>query len=156
MHMTQRDAFTALISFGLIGILTIALTQNSPRQDAENIICLSNMKHLGLGILMYSQDYDATLPPLSDVSNFQKVMLPYVKKKEFFLCPASKKPYVLNRKFIASYIPKPYSLSLASIPTPAKTVIMYDAKPHADKSVCVTYLDGHAKREKRLPPLGLR
>jgi hypothetical protein len=155
-RLNRRDTIVLLGLLITLSPVVMALAQSTTKQKAQNTVCLSNMKQLGIGILTYAQDYDETLPPVSSAGYFTKVTTRYMKSKSVFICPASKKPYVLNRNFVPDYIRSPFSFPLAAVLTPSKTVIMYDPKPHADRSVCVTYLDGHAKRETKLPALGLQ
>jgi prepilin-type processing-associated H-X9-DG protein len=69
------------------------------REKARGAACLSNVKQLGLGLHMYAQDYDETLPNhAADTANFldakapanwAKAMAPYVKNTQIFSCPSA-------------------------------------------------------------------
>jgi len=65
------------------------------RENARRSSCMSNEKQLGLGTLMYSQDYDERLPPYSSgqynsnvKGNWMDMIYPYVKNDQVFFCPS--------------------------------------------------------------------
>ncbi len=66
--MRQRRAgFTLielLVVIAIIGILASMLMPvfAQAREQARKTVCLSNMKQLGLALMMYTQDYDETYP----------------------------------------------------------------------------------------------
>src|SRR5436309_1139909 len=55
------------------------------RESARSASCLSNEKQMALGLLMYSQDYDETLP--TSASWMDKIS-PYIKNEQVFHCPS--------------------------------------------------------------------
>src|SRR5690606_24127259 len=70
------------------------------RENARRTACLSNLKQIGLGIQMYTQDYDEKLvtyaypPPVQgDPGNYgwQVALMPYVKSVQMFVCPSATK-----------------------------------------------------------------
>jgi prepilin-type processing-associated H-X9-DG protein len=117
--------------------------QTDPKARAEATACMSNCKQIALGMLMYAQDFDEKLPPMASAARFQKVMMPYIKNAKTFLCPATQKPYVLNTTLNHK--------SKAKIKALATTATFFDAEPHADGMYSVAYVDGHVKREKKVP-----
>src|SRR5215470_7938316 len=65
-HM-RRTGFTLIELLVVIAIIAILAAILFPvfaqaRSKARAISCLSNMKQLGLGMMMYVQDYDETYP----------------------------------------------------------------------------------------------
>jgi hypothetical protein len=162
-RLTQHTMVSALVTTVCLSGLTYALTQPqdekqtsvfaAAREKARDTACLSNLKQLGTAVMMYAQDYDETLPMLTTRAHLHRQIYPYVKNNGLFTCPASKEPYKINRKWVDKTDVYPYSISLAAIAKPAKTILMYDPKPHADGSFGVMYADGMAKREPKLPPL---
>ncbi len=97
--------FTLIELLVVIAIIAILAAIMFPvfaqaREKARQTACLSNQKQLGLGIIMYSQDYDETLPPngapdtTTDangkpnyrLSLFERT-LPYVKNSGVLHCP---------------------------------------------------------------------
>src|SRR6266851_1998306 len=99
--MTRRAAraFTLIELLVVIAIIAILAAILFPvfaqaRQKAR----LSNLRQVGLGLQMYTQDYDETLPPANEADdfanpkappNFLGSILPYTKSRALFACPSS-------------------------------------------------------------------
>ena len=95
-----RRAFTLIELLVVIAIIAILAAILFPvfaqaRESARRTACLSNMKQGDTALLIYTQDYDETLPSLTDdrsVSpsnriDFWNVLQPYTKSKDIFYCP---------------------------------------------------------------------
>lgn len=103
-----------LIVMAVIGILAAILFPvfGRVRESARRSVCLSNMKQIGIGLMQYTQDYDETMPiqtysttfrfmestagPAGAAtgsagadSNWLRVLLPYVRTVEVFVCPSA-------------------------------------------------------------------
>lgn len=87
-----------LVVIAIIAILAAILFPvfAQAREKARQAACLSNMKQIGIAMLMYSQDYDETLPLNSgDVSpfattatpNWLQGIMPYLKNYGVLRCP---------------------------------------------------------------------
>jgi len=105
--------------------------------------CRSNLKQLGLGMLMYSQDYDEVFPI---EATWKDAVYPYTKNEQLLECPASR----LGRDSYEMFPPLS-GLGLSYIPAPAETPMVYDAgflkggkAPHSE-GFNVTFSDGHCK-----------
>ncbi len=98
----KRHGFTLIELLVVIAIIAILAAILFPvfaraREKARQTSCLSNMKQLTLGMLMYVQDYDETVPGWkvsgdcndNQVYQWQHVVLPYVKNYQVFICPSS-------------------------------------------------------------------
>jgi prepilin-type N-terminal cleavage/methylation domain-containing protein len=108
----NRRAFTLIELLVVIAIIAILAAILFPvfaqaRAKARATTCLSNVKQLGLGVLMYAQDYDEVLPLLvtgvqtNDSSTFwwngnapansqavwQNQVQPYIKSYGMMVCP---------------------------------------------------------------------
>jgi prepilin-type N-terminal cleavage/methylation domain-containing protein/prepilin-type processing-associated H-X9-DG protein len=105
-HCKSPRGFTLIELLVVIAIISILASMLFPafsraRESARKVVCISNLKQVGLGIMMYKQDYDemfptghpcwastqATLPPgefLIDVVN------PYIKSTQVWDCPSWK------------------------------------------------------------------
>jgi prepilin-type N-terminal cleavage/methylation domain-containing protein/prepilin-type processing-associated H-X9-DG protein len=115
----RRNAFTLIELLVVIAIIAILAAILFPvfaqaREQARKTVCLSNLKQTGLGLLMYTQDYDETFvpwhtgtnpsdgsgylggtvagPPFIDSENFDlswdRVIQPYVKNDVLTGCPS--------------------------------------------------------------------
>lgn len=103
LHM--RKGFTLIELLVVIAIIAILAAILFPvfaraREKARQTSCLSNVKQLGLGFLMYMQDYDETFVPTSAAhmtnlvtagdhySIWYRAIMPYVKNDQIFICPS--------------------------------------------------------------------
>lgn len=105
----DRNGFTLIELLVVIAIIAILAAILFPvfaraRAKARQTACLSNVKQIGLGIAMYTSDYDDTLPFNAHgccVTNFWEYatnpakanwlvqVLPYVKNNQIFECPSA-------------------------------------------------------------------
>lgn len=109
----SKRAFTLIELLVVIAIIAILAAILFPvfaqaREKARQTACLSNCKQIGLGIMMYAQDYDEILPS-SWMNNgpgatapygidpgpgpyrtWQYNIMPYLKNKEVFKCPSNR------------------------------------------------------------------
>jgi len=121
MPQQRPRAFTLIELLVVIAIISILAAILFPvfaraRENARRASCMSNMKQLGLGMLMYAQDYDEKLPFLGASSSHQPdpivpgdtkfnynstsdfyytgwvaEIYPYVKSTQVYLCPSNPK-----------------------------------------------------------------
>jgi prepilin-type N-terminal cleavage/methylation domain-containing protein/prepilin-type processing-associated H-X9-DG protein len=106
MRKGLTKAFTLIELLVVIAIIAILAAILFPvfaraREKARQTSCLSNLKQLGLGVLMYAQDYDEMLPgadcaALQDGRNWDIVAQPYVKNWQVFQCPSEPDEYVIG------------------------------------------------------------
>ncbi|HJN14002.1 MAG TPA: DUF1559 domain-containing protein [Armatimonadota bacterium] len=103
--MRRDHGFTLIELLVVIAIIAILAAILFPvfaraREKARQSSCLSNIKQLGLGCMMYTQDYDERLPigwsvwlagqnPCSLGSGTWRVLTePYVKNRQLWECPS--------------------------------------------------------------------
>ena len=93
-----------LVVVAIIAILAAMLLPalQSAREKARQIVCMSNLRQMGLATLMYANDYNDWLPPVRNVSGefFYLRLCPYMgidawpppnPRNSVFACPSDKK-----------------------------------------------------------------
>ncbi|MBU0610243.1 MAG: DUF1559 domain-containing protein [Armatimonadetes bacterium] len=101
----MRKGFTLIELLVVIAIIAILASILFPvfaraREKARQTSCLANVKQLVLGMNMYAQDYDESLPRgafdvdgtwgNADDTSWRVVILPYVKNVQIYQCPSKK------------------------------------------------------------------
>ena len=101
----RNSAFTLIELLVVIAIIAILAAILFPvfaqaREKARQASCLSNTKQIGLGVMMYVQDYDETYPCAAFwdsskpfASDFylwtsQRCVQPYIKNGDIYRCPS--------------------------------------------------------------------
>jgi prepilin-type N-terminal cleavage/methylation domain-containing protein/prepilin-type processing-associated H-X9-DG protein len=100
MRLRLGRGFTLIELLVVIAIIAILAAILFPvfaqaRENARRTSCLSNMKQVDTALLMYVQDYDESLPTLTDDrsttptvrTDLWNVLQPYTKSKDVFYCP---------------------------------------------------------------------
>jgi prepilin-type N-terminal cleavage/methylation domain-containing protein/prepilin-type processing-associated H-X9-DG protein len=86
-----------LVVIAIIAILAAILFPvfAKAREKARQSSCLSNVKQIGLGFMMYAQDYDETLPGgnVGGTGWWGNAIAPYVKNTQILTCPSKKGNY---------------------------------------------------------------
>ncbi len=96
--MNKRNAFTLIELLVVIAIIAILAAILFPvfaqaREMARRTSCLSNMKQLGLSVMMYTQDYDETFARTNNGANGHcshaeyTLYYPYFKDEQILQCP---------------------------------------------------------------------
>jgi prepilin-type N-terminal cleavage/methylation domain-containing protein/prepilin-type processing-associated H-X9-DG protein len=95
---SRQSAFTLIELLVVIAIIAILAAILFPvfaqaREKARQATCLSNLKQLGLGHLMYWQDYDETSVTSWSYGfpgDFEWYVQPYLKNLDVLFCPSRK------------------------------------------------------------------
>jgi prepilin-type N-terminal cleavage/methylation domain-containing protein/prepilin-type processing-associated H-X9-DG protein len=115
-----------LVVIAIIAILAAILFPvfAQAREKARQTSCLSNMKQLGLGILMYTQDYDNLIPATNPYGEEYEAYIvaarlqPYSKNFQMYRCPSSSAD---TGTIQAMQLQGPWITNPASIGLPAST-----------------------------------
>jgi prepilin-type N-terminal cleavage/methylation domain-containing protein/prepilin-type processing-associated H-X9-DG protein len=155
---TRKKGFTLIELLVVIAIIAILAAILFPvfaqaRAKARQASCLSNIKQLTVGTLMYAQDYDEILPytnrqdPVNTPPGghwqgpwwfWAQLVYPYFKNISVFTCPDGDpanrdRPY--SRHYGANRELIPYSISpavpMASVVAPASTYLCMDSGTYA-------------------------
>jgi prepilin-type N-terminal cleavage/methylation domain-containing protein/prepilin-type processing-associated H-X9-DG protein len=152
----NKRAFTLIELLVVIAIIAILAAILFPvfaraRENARRASCLSNMKQMGLGFMMYVQDYDESYPFYQHTDGtvpetgwwynanlwyWMNSIYPYVKNSQIFRCPSSLNQgtsysslrvanYGVNQYVIGSSSSSP--IKLAQINTSSETYMIMDA-----------------------------
>jgi prepilin-type N-terminal cleavage/methylation domain-containing protein/prepilin-type processing-associated H-X9-DG protein len=99
---SQRRGFTLIELLVVIAIIAILAAILFPvfaqaREKARTATCLSHMKQVGTGLMMYAQDYDERYPYNYHYSAsktllwwFQDDIRPYIKNEPIYSCPSAR------------------------------------------------------------------
>jgi prepilin-type N-terminal cleavage/methylation domain-containing protein/prepilin-type processing-associated H-X9-DG protein len=145
LHRIQQG-FTLIELLVVVAIISVLAGILFPvfaraRENARRASCMSNLKQLGLGMMMYVQDNDETFPMatyLKDGANFYwwQMLQPYTKNVQINECPSSpfasvhgyetgtRGDYGANSKLVA--FPDPPVIPLASVQSSAATYLFLD------------------------------
>lgn len=105
MRKKMKKGFTLIELLVVIAIISILAAILFPvfaraRENARRASCMSNMKQIGLGMMMYTQDYDETFPPVFNYYNrtgspcvwWEDEIQLYVKSYQLLVCPSDSTP----------------------------------------------------------------
>ena len=185
----RRRGFTLIELLVVIAIIAILAAILFPvfsraREKARQTSCLSNVKQLMLGVLMYAQDYDEKLPaevaaavPGSDGGIVHQIN-PYVKNTQIWVCPSWGQAIWVTcpgNRTVSTYQihGDARNVSLASIKEPANKIFMTEGNQYCGffwwschQWNCTSptdlhgggfnngYFDGHAKWINRASLMG--
>jgi prepilin-type processing-associated H-X9-DG protein len=127
--------------FTLIELLVVIAIAKA-RAKARSISCLNNCKQIGLGIQMYTQDYDECFPYYSQDGHganwydyaiveqygVHAAILPYVKNSQVYGCPDCA-GHTYTYEGPVGIFPYPTGVgptSLAAIKAPAQCAVLWD------------------------------
>jgi len=171
--MSRRIGFTLIELLVVIAIIAILAAILFPvfarvREKARETVCKSNLKQIGLAIIMYAEDYDGMLPlaaefpfpgvvPTTTVSSpggtsLRDVLGPYTKNNQIFRCPSDHEFYEVEGlsydygSGIFEFTPSPLDGAIEA----SKFMLAYDYQPtwHT-RGANELFADGHVKINQR-------
>lgn len=104
----KRNGFTLIELLVVIAIIAILAAILFPvfaqaREKARAISCVSNLRQMGTGMILYSQDYDEQIIPAwlgfpsvgwPGNARWMDLTQPYIKNAQVFVCPDLDRNYV--------------------------------------------------------------
>jgi len=145
----MRKGFTLIELLVVIAIIAILAAILFPvfaraREKARQSSCLSNVKQLTLGSMMYCQDYDErlvasyTLGAPSGARYWYELLQPYIKNQQILTCPSwASYPlgYGWNYAYLTYYWHSPAGYGYGGVPIaeidyPAETIMLGDSGAH--------------------------
>jgi prepilin-type N-terminal cleavage/methylation domain-containing protein/prepilin-type processing-associated H-X9-DG protein len=148
LKKSRAKGFTLIELLVVIAIIAILAAILFPvfaraRENARRASCLSNFKQIGIGTMMYVQDYDELYPfvyqaypgtsPVTKSGDWfwGDMIYPYVKSAQIFICPSSSsaRPFDMNYGANNFMIQMPYStpFNLATLSSASSTYMVMDA-----------------------------
>ncbi len=96
--------------------------------------CIDNIRQLSLGIDLYTQDYDQTLPNMTTTDMVISATYPYIKKQSDYICPQTGMKYIYNANLSGR--------TLFSFTNLDSYWMITDAAAHPDGQRTTGYLSG--------------
>jgi prepilin-type processing-associated H-X9-DG protein len=93
-HHPGRGNAIAGVALGAVGLLAVVLFPMFARARGGCCYnsCMSNVKQIQLGLIMYASDYNQMYPPAATDKGvpvyWPSLVLPYIKAEQIFLCPS--------------------------------------------------------------------
>src|SRR5579871_4377136 len=141
------------------GLATIAAFAVNPgpmmkiaNASAKATLCLSNVKQLGLGCLLYTNDHDDKFIPKGQDTH--KALAPYLKNRDLWICPATGKVgYSVNAQLLGK--------SMQKVAKPTETIAIYEGANgklefRHEGRAAICFVDGHAKLVNKAEAAKLR
>lgn len=143
-------SMTSLIGKGsfavLGGMLLPAL--NQARDRARSVVCINNLKQIGLALHCYMADNQDALPKPNGSRGLQLLIdKKYLNDTKAFVCPSAKIQYPGNK--LSATCPYIYVGGafdrLAEVKMPSRTPLVFEKPGMHKKNVNVLFFDGHVE-----------
>jgi len=155
----SRRGFTLIELLVVIAIIAILAAILFPvfaraREKARQSSCLSNVKQIGLGCLMYVQDYDERFsisynPSTSPRYSWIQLIDPYIKNTQVWDCPSQTVNSIMSYNGCRSYCFNEllWTRKLGDVQSPAETVMLGDATPNTYMGAWTLYRPSRGHRQ---------
>ncbi len=107
------------------------------RMKALVQVSLNNLRQIAIAIMMWTQDHDEVLPPMTTAAAMRTVLKDYDGNEKLWLQPVVDEPYQPN--------PTLAGTALGDIRDPTTMILAYEAKPWPNGMRCVAFVDGHVE-----------
>lgn len=144
-----------LVVIAIIAILAAILFPvfAKAREKARQSSCLSNVKQIGLGCLMYLQDYDerfslSAITTITPRISWIQMIDPYIKNSQVWDCPSQTVNANVTYNGCRSYCFNSFlwNQKLAMVLSPAETVMLGDATPNTQQGAWTWYRPSNGHR----------
>jgi len=117
----------------------------------RRISCNSNLKQIGLGIILYANDNNDYFPSGDNINGLKKI-IPLLNQTKVLICPKDEKRAAGKKNVLqesnSSYIYLDIECNITKVKYPAVTAIAFDKPDNNHSHVNVVYMDGHASQNK--------
>jgi len=134
----MRRGFTLIELLVVIAIIAILAAILFPvfaraREKARQTSCLSNVKQLSLGNVMYAQDYDERTVIFAQGASggnpqWHYLIEPYLKNENIYICASQNPTVVWYGRRISYGIHRSTGVKLSEIQKPAETLALADVR----------------------------
>lgn len=144
----ERSGFTLIELLVVVAVISILAAILFPvfaraRENARRANCLSNVKQISLGMMMYIQDYDECFPPQYGAAIWPNLLQTYIKAYGIMRCPSSpnasgwatdvtngySQTYAFTGGVVGVYIQAGYPIRhLAVIDEPSRTYMLVESR----------------------------
>ena len=150
-HSIRNAIILLVILFALAALIYPTVKRCRVRRHPRVSSSLSNIKQLGIAMLMYADDYGGWLP---SSSKWTQTITPYVRSAKPFRSPIDPTTQPVSYLMVERYS----RASLSDIPNRAETPLLYEAEygapaDWANGGINVLFADGHAKWMSQLPQI---
>jgi prepilin-type processing-associated H-X9-DG protein len=140
--MAMGGVITGGISFVMIAVMAMMAGMLLPalaraREEARKAVCKSNLKNIGLCVMMYAQDNDNKLP-----EKLSQLYPEYVKDLSLFVCPSSGKTIASADQIDTE---TPYVLVPGVALGGGTAVLVYEKRGMHEGGTNVLFADGHVE-----------
>jgi prepilin-type processing-associated H-X9-DG protein len=136
LDRTEKIIVSAVVAALMIagaGLFLFSLAEPKLKADADNTKCVSNLKMLGLAMLLYANDNQMWLPDSNGAAGLNQTVQ-YGGNAQIFFCPATKSQYLYQG-----------GIFLPACDSPSSTPLIWEPNFPHDGKKNVVFLDGHCE-----------